>query len=244
MNKKLLLLSCLMFLAAKLWAAQFTTGTLPLVDGIYNSTQTIVTAHQPVFSWEYSGTVSSFTVTVSSDNVFSPSGELWSYTCSTTAANTINYITRVSYDADGTALQALAAGATYYWQVVIYGDDGSSAAASGRFSTIDAAVTLDGDKFDLAVDWNNPFNPAKGQYTVFRYAAKDRDRNLQIRIFSLSGEFIREWPEQAAMQGAWYTVNWDGKNADGVIVARGIYFVNLIDLGDKKGITRRVAVVK
>jgi hypothetical protein len=230
-----------------LWgAAQFKPGTLPLVDGVYDSTQTVITGRQPVFSWTIGDAVSSFTVTVSADDVFDPAGELWNYTGSTTAANTINFITRVPYNADGAAAP-LAAGTRYYWQVTLYNVSGTgavtSASASGRFTTVAAAVALDGRTLDLAVDWNNPFNP-NTQYTRFRFVAKDRDRRVKLQVFSLSGALVRDWPEMVLLRDAWYEQAWDGRNNDGEVVARGVYLVNLRDVGEGKGVTRRVAVVK
>lgn len=103
---------------------------------------------------------------------------------------------------------------------------------------------VDVERYALAVDWNNPFNPAKNQYTIFSFAAKDRDRMMQLRVFTVSGELVRDWPELTVLKDAWYTQDWDGKNNLGETVARGIYFVNLIDIGDNSGLTRRVVVIK
>ncbi|MHB9155732.1 MAG: flagellar hook assembly protein FlgD [Endomicrobiales bacterium] len=223
-------------------APQFKSGTQPLVDGVYNSTQVVITSRSPVFSWEFASLVSSFTVTVSSDEVFSSSGELWNYAGTTTTANTINYITRIKYDLDGNAA-LLGTGDTCHWQVTLF-EAGESVSAQAQFSTVSSAVTLPGDKLDLAVDWNNPFDPSRAQVTRFRFSAKDRDRRVQLRIFTLSGELVRDWPEQTALQNAWYAETWDGKNDRGETVARGIYFVNLKDVGETVSVTRRVAVVK
>jgi hypothetical protein len=219
---------------------RFASGTLPLVDGIYNSTQAVITGRQPVFSWEFLGTVSSFTVVVSSDAVFDASGEQWQYVGSTSSANTINYITRVAY----AGADALQADTRYFWQVALHDGAGASVTATGEFTTVTSAVTLPEQKFDLAVDWNNPFNPVTGQVTRFRFAAKDRDRAVKLRVFTLTGELVCDWPEQTALKNAWYTETWDGRNSDGAIVARGIYLVNLADTGDNKGVTRKVLVVK
>lgn len=238
----------LVFISQSLWAvAKFKTGTLPLVDGVYNSTQAVVTDRTPMFSWEYSCVTTSFTIVVSSDpSTFNASGELWNYVGTTTTANTMNFITRIPYNADGSG-SSLSAGNVYYWKVTIYEYDlgvVTSESASGQFTAVASAVFIDRIKFDLAVDWNNPFNPAKGENTVFRYGSKDRDRRAKLRIFSVSGDLVQEWPEQTLLKDVWYTQSWDGKNALGETVARGIYLVNLIDVGDFLGITRRVVVIK
>jgi len=243
-TKNAIVFLALLFIVPRAWAeARFKTGTLPLVDGVYNSTQAVITGRNPVFSWEYASAISSFTVIVSSDPItFQPAGELWNYAGSTTTVNSINLITRIPYNTDGAAA-TLAAGTVYHWQVTIY-DAGTSASSAGEFTAVAAAVAMPAEKFDLAVDWNNPFNPADGQYTVFRYTVKDRDRRVKLRVFTISGELVREWPEATALKDAWYTQTWDGKNHMGETVARGMYLVNLMDAGDNTGVTRRVAVVK
>ncbi|OGS18147.1 MAG: hypothetical protein A2219_05155 [Elusimicrobia bacterium RIFOXYA2_FULL_50_26] len=244
MTKNAIVFLALLFVVPSAWAdARFKAGTLPLVDGVYNSTQAVITGRNPVFSWEYASVISSFTVIVSSDPItFQTSGELWNYAGTTTTVNSINLITRVPYNTDG-AGATLAPGVAYHWQVTIY-DEGTSASAVGEFTAVTAAVTLPAEKFDLAVDWNNPFNPANGQYTIFRYTAKDRDRRVKLRVFTISGDLVQEWPELTVLKDAWYTQTWDGKNYQGETVARGMYFVNLMDTGDNTGVTRRVAVVK
>jgi hypothetical protein len=234
---------CAVTSAPLLAAAQFRSGTSPLVDGIYQSTQVVVTGRAPLLSWSYGSVVSSFTIVVSSDDVFDTSGEIWNYRGTTTTVNSINFITRIPFNEGGAAAVDLEAGETYHWQVTLY-DNGTSSAAASFFSTVSAAITLSGSPLDLAVDWNNPFDPGAGQFTVFRYTAKDRDRRVQLRVFTLSGELVRDWPEHSALRNAWYTQQWDGRNADGDVVARGLYFVNIIDVGDNEGVTRRVAVQK
>src|SRR3989339_1754406 len=103
--KKILITCALLIISQSLFAAaKFKTGTLPLVDGVYNSTQAVITGRNPVFSWEYASAISSFTVIVSSDPItFQPAGELWNYAGSTTTVNSINLITRIPYNTDGAA---------------------------------------------------------------------------------------------------------------------------------------------
>lgn len=242
MTKRILVLLFLSFVFFSIClAAQFKSGTLPLVDGENNPSNVVINSRQPLFSWENATAVSSFTVVISSDSLFESSGELWNFIGATTSINTINFITRIKYNEDGSAT-ALAPDTTYYWQVTIYGD-GTSDTASAQFHTVSSSVLLEESKFDLAVDWNNPFNPAN-QWTRFRFTAKDRDRKVKLRVFSISGELVMEWPEQTVLKDAWYSQVWDGKNYDGEVVSTGMYFVNLIDVGESKSITRRVAVVK
>jgi hypothetical protein len=240
MKKRILytVFACLLAVPS-LFAATIVSGTAR-VDGVVNSTEAVITSHQPVFSWEFSGSVSSFTVTVSTDSAFTSS--VWSYIGSTDSINTINYITRVQYDERHTATAQLIANSVYYWQVTIY-DNGVSASDGGQFRTTASAVNPAGEKYDLVIDWNNPFYPSRNQATKFRFGAKDSDRKLKLRIFTLSGELVAEWPEQTALKDAIYTVTWNGKNSNNETVARGIYLVNITDVGDKDGITRKVAVI-
>lgn len=220
---------------------QFSAGTQIQVDGVNNSPAVVVTSREPVFSWQYDGIVSSFTVIVGSD-VSLTTGQLWNFVGSTTTSNTINYVTRIKYSADGSA-QPLAPGNTYYWQVTLYnGDEGQSQA--DHFYAVSSIVNLDRTKLDLAIDWNNPFNPALGQYTILRFTAKDRDRRVQLRVFTLNGMLVKQWPAQTALKDALYSENWDGRNEDGEVVARGIYLVNIVDTGDNEAVTRKVVVIK
>ena len=239
--KKHLIILLLIVLSAvpSLFAATIVPGTA-CVDGVLKSTQTVITSHQPVFSWEFTGNISSFTVIVSADSLFASS--VWNCTGSTDSINTINYITRVQYGQYSAATSQLSANNLYYWQVTIY-DNGVSALDGGQFTTTASAVNPSGEKYDLVIDWNNPFNPSKNQVTKFRFGAKDRDRELKLRIFTLSGVLVAEWPEQTAIKDAIYTETWDGKNSNNETVARGIYLVNLTDVGDKDGVTRKVAVI-
>lgn len=215
----------------------FKTGTNPLVDGVYNSTMVVITGRQPVFSWEYATYVGSFTIAVNDDT----GAAVWNYIGSTTTVETINYIMRVPYNKDGAAT-ALAAGKTYAWTVTIY--DVADTSATSSFSTVSSAVTLPDTKLDLAIDWNNPFDPSKNQTTKFVFSSKNRDRKVQVRVFTLSGALVQYWGEQTILKDAWYTITWDGKNLDGDVVARGIYLVSLLDVGEGTGVTRKVAVVK
>ena len=220
-------------------AADFQPGTTPLVDGVAQSTQVVVANHAPLFSWQYSGSVSSFTVIVSTDAVFTGTGELWHLIGTTSTANTLNYITRVAYA--GTALNA---GTTYSWQVALYDGESNALSTVLSFTTIGGSAELGDASLALAIDGNNPFDPSRGQKTRFVFASHGRDRVLQVRVFTLSGALVRAWPELSALRDAWYTQEWDGTNAEGEMVARGMYLVNLKSSGESRGVTRRVAVIK
>jgi hypothetical protein len=243
MNRKILIFSMLLALAGPLAAVDFATGTHPLVDGVYNSSSAIITGRDPILSWEYTGTVSSFNVQVALPPESAPT-LLWDYSGSTDAAtNTLNYVTRVPYnkDSSGTALQV---GQTYIWWVTLYDQGTTVQSGVSQFTTVASVAALPDAGLNLDIDWNNPFNPAKGQVTKFVYGCKDRDRKVQLRVFSLSGMLVRGWGEQTMLKNVWLSMEWDGKNDDGEIVGRGIYLVNLKDAGDGKGVTKKIAVIK
>jgi hypothetical protein len=96
----------------------------------------------------------------------------------------------------------------------------------------------------LAVEWNDPFDPAAGEYTEFHFSVRNVDRQVRIRVFTLTGMLVKQWPELAALKDNAYIQRWDGKNEDGDIAARGIYLVNLEDVVSRESITRKVIVLK
>jgi len=247
------------------FAGTFRYGTTPLVDGKSNSNQVIISNRNPIITWEYAGNVSSFTLTVSQSPTFAPA--LWSYTSTPNDSNTpslvdgviydinpsvsgsnietLNYkMTRIVYNADSLAT-ALLENKTYYIKVDLF-DNGTIETTNSQFSTQASEITLGSSALELAVDWNNPFNPWIGEYTKFRFCVNDHDRRVKLRIFSISGDLVKDYSEQTLIKGAWATLTWDGCNNDGDMVARGIYIVNLIDIGDQhsKSVTKRVAVVR
>jgi flagellar hook assembly protein FlgD len=112
------------------------------------------------------------------------------------------------------------------------------------FSVCGGNILLADDTMELSIEQNNPFNPSRNQTTQFVFSSRGHDRSVQVRVFTLSGELVRQWPAQEALKDTRYTQTWDGKNTDGHIVARGLYLVNLTDSGAARGITRRLAVIK
>ena len=264
--KKVTITVCLLTLfAVSLIAGPFRYGSTPLVDGKSNPDQVVISNRNPVITWEYIDGISSFTVTVSESPTFAPA--IWSYTATPNNSNTPNLVdgvvydinppvsgsnvatskykmTRVAYNTDSLGA-ALLANKTYYVKVDIF-DNGTIETTNSQFSTQASEITLGSSALELAVDWNNPFNPWIGEYTKFRFCVNDHDRRVKIRIFSISGNLVKDYTAQTLIKNAWATLTWDGRNNDGDMVARGIYIVNLIDVGDQrsKSVTKRVAVVR
>jgi flagellar hook assembly protein FlgD len=94
---------------------------------------------------------------------------------------------------------------------------------------------------DLKIDHNNPLKPARRSRLVA--ASFDRDRNLRMRVFSMSGELVMDWPEFIVPKDAYYVIEWDGSDINGVRLKRGIYIVNLYDANDKSRSNKRIAIL-
>lgn len=226
-----------------------------LVDGVMNNTEVVVQGRAPIFSWEYTANemlfVSTFTLKVSTQSARPFTTTIWSVNTTTDSTNTSVldegvFRTSLKFNLDSAASQTLAYNTTYYWDLTLYDSSGTaiSIASPGSFVTIISSVVFTGVTYDLQVDYNNPFNPSKGQITKFRYIVKDRNKPVKVRIYNLSGFFIKTLVNGlTALQNREYTLVWDGKDDTGAIVPSGIYLVNM-DVGESKGITRKIIVKK
>lgn len=77
------------------------------------------------------------------------------------------------------------------------------------------------EKFYLAQNYPNPFNPA----TQIKYSV-NKLGNYELTVYNLLGEKVRMLLSSQLSPGQ-YSVNWDGKNESGKVVASGIYFYRL-----------------
>jgi hypothetical protein len=246
-------------------SSQAVTVSTYVVDGVYNNPNVVIYGRPPVFTVEYTGSASSYTIRVSTDSLFRDTTSLiWSLSASTSNADTMNlgssrYRTFVAY-AGTTPLELRA---TYYWDMYLYLDEMTVATVPALgsplpyFYTVVSSVAFPSPaaSFDLVVDWNNPFNPSLGGEngkTKFRYSVKDAERNALVRIFTISGEYVatakhfapQEGDYFKALSGQVYTAEWDGKDYLGNVVSPGIYIVNLMLEGETKGVNRRVVVIR
>ncbi|OGS17903.1 MAG: hypothetical protein A3J83_06835 [Elusimicrobia bacterium RIFOXYA2_FULL_40_6] len=253
---RLFLSPIILFACSQLYAISISSY-LFVVDGIQDNAEVVIQGRQPIFSWEYTANgslfVSSFTLSVSTENALPFTSTVWALVSSTSSLNTANlgdgdFRTTIKYNSDSLGID-LSYNSTYYWDLVLYLSDGLSITISSptpaKFVTIISSLTFTtGPNYDLQVDYNNPFNPSAGQITKFRYIIRDANRRIKIKIFNLSGLIVKTLVgDQLALKEREYTLIWDGKNESGEIVPSGIYFVNL-DAADPKGITRRVIVTK
>jgi thermitase len=89
---------------------------------------------------------------------------------------------------------------------------------------------FDGEQKPIA--FPNPFRLSTTPNVSFSFPASLQSSNVDIKIYSLSGGFVRELGEPL----------WDGKNASGALVASGSYvFVVKTDKGTARG---RMAVIR
>ncbi len=97
------------------------------------------------------------------------------------------------------------------------------------------------DKSALLQNFPNPFNPE----TWIPFQLKD-ESDVVIRIYSLSGELVRELNLGHKPAGIYTTKDraayWDGKDRFGMPVSSGIYFYS-INAG-KLSATKKMIVLK
>ncbi len=87
---------------------------------------------------------------------------------------------------------------------------------------------------------NNVINPTKGERTALQVTLSAAG-NLAVTIFTLDGDSVRRLYLGRQAAGT-YTYFWDGTNASGSAVARGIYFIRVI--GPNIDEIRKVLIVR
>ncbi|MFZ0391354.1 MAG: Omp28-related outer membrane protein [Calditrichia bacterium] len=76
-------------------------------------------------------------------------------------------------------------------------------------------------KMELQQNYPNPFNPV----TTIRFALPAAEK-VNLRIFNSLGQEVRHLINDIHPAG-WHTVQWDGKNDQGMQVSSGLYFYSL-----------------
>jgi len=99
--------------------------------------------------------------------------------------------------------------------------------------TVTVTPTLPSASGNIRV-FPNPFNPRTAVGQVLKFENLPLDSN--IRIFTLSGELIRQWDASASR------VTWEGKNKQGEEVATGIYMYVITSPGKEKTIGKILLV--
>jgi hypothetical protein len=87
---------------------------------------------------------------------------------------------------------------------------------------------------------HNVIDPTQGQKTEILYTVP-RSGVVTAQVFALDGSLVRVLQRGRQASGD-YSVSWDGKNAGGNVVARGVYFVRVV--GPDTDETRNILVIK
>ena len=87
---------------------------------------------------------------------------------------------------------------------------------------------------------NNVINPLNGEKAVVRLNMKNAGK-INIMVMTLDGNIVTYLNRGEVSSGEQF-FTWDGKNASGGVVARGMYFVRIVGNGIDE--TRKVMIVK
>jgi hypothetical protein len=128
-----------------------------------------------------------------------------------------------------------------------------TATVNGITQSVDIFISVASPTGSQIVNYPNPFNPATGKTSVNYYLQGASD--LEIRIYDAFGRVVLSKnlkPGEGtgdyllAAQAGGANFLWDGKNADGQVVANGIYLVKVTARNSAavQNFTRRVGVVK
>jgi hypothetical protein len=93
-------------------------------------------------------------------------------------------------------------------------------------TTISATIGLP-ETFTLAQNYPNPFNP---ETTIEFAIPADSERDgavTKLVIFNMLGKHVRTLVDEHQMAG-FYSVTWDGRNANGLDVPSGVYVYRLV----------------
>jgi hypothetical protein len=77
------------------------------------------------------------------------------------------------------------------------------------------------ENFSLSQNYPNPFNPT----TTIEYELK-RPETIKINIYDINGRLVRELINEEKNTGH-YSINWDGKDNSGKIIASSTYFYQI-----------------
>jgi hypothetical protein len=88
---------------------------------------------------------------------------------------------------------------------------------------------------------HNVYRPNKGGTLDVNFRP-GMDGKVIVKVFTLSGELVQPVFETDVVAGTWYQAKWDGRNANGEMVASGVYFVSIQGAGIRN--IRKVIVLK
>jgi hypothetical protein len=151
-----------------------------------------------------------------------------------TQANAHGQITGDVQLAPGFAARFPSVGTIY---VQVFGYDVLGSTVSLGFSN---PINLTGTGAGYLTAYNNLFNPLKGQYATIKYQTSGSGR-LTINLYTVVGEKLATLFDGDVPEGMG-SVNWNGRNAAGNVVASGVYIVRAQGPGIND--TEKIVVIK
>ena len=124
-------------------------------------------------------------------------------------------------------LHALQSNTSYYWRVSATNVAGSSVFSEVRYFTtmffdaVDETNDLTPKTYALFPAYPNPLNPS----TVFTYNLPEK-AEVQLVIYNSKGQFVRQLTSGTMTVGS-HSVQWDGRDNDGLSVVSGLYFCSM-----------------
>jgi len=120
----------------------------------------------------------------------------------------------------------------------------------GRINAYNAltAYYVAGNIVHMAMNYPNPFRPARENYTTIYFTTKRAVVDKSIGIYNLAGELVLDVEGSSIYMDKWYDdgyvykYEWDGRNDYGERVASGIYIYVVNADGNKK--VGKLAVIK
>ncbi len=85
-------------------------------------------------------------------------------------------------------------------------------------------------------------NPARIGEVRIRYLAPANNKHYSVRIYNIYGGLVKILFKGNSNSDEWQTLDWDGKDQAGRLVAPGIYFIQLC--GEDRSLTEKVILVK
>jgi photosystem II stability/assembly factor-like uncharacterized protein len=90
-----------------------------------------------------------------------------------------------------------------------------------KYTSIEKDESAIPQTIKLYQNYPNPFNSS----TIIAYELTE-EVNAKLGIFNITGEMIRMFDLNPQRAG-YYTIIWDGKNDNGIVVSSGVYYCNL-----------------
>jgi Zn-dependent metalloprotease len=149
------------------------------------------------------------------------------------SGNGLGHITGSVRLAPGFAARYPASG-TVYLEIFGYNVYGSTASLG-----MSNPINLTASRAELTA-YNNVFNPARGQKTTVKYSTLAPGR-ITIKLYTVTGTYISTLLD-ADMPAGRGSLDWDGRNVSGSVVASGVYLLRIEAPGIHK--TQKIAIIK